>query len=370
MRRSLIEAVGTACLMLTLLASSVPLAFSQDIDETLPLPRWENEAPLQPMAEEPGSQFNSLLPSDPFANDPLELPPSGPRLSDAPPTLMPGYSELGPTDLSLFLRGSILQSDSPKAAMPHPTPVMDLRDLPADILQGLTDAPANEYVMDPLNLIPEVTRIDLDRLLEFHAKESLIHFYLLVIDTNQKLPDAATLDHLAHGALTRQKACLAVYPLGEPWRARILLSPSVHSSVTAATLSELAADCIQDAHQAQQSSLQLQRYTVRLSTRLFWLEKSLPIASAATSTTSLQEIAGQTKSTSSPLIGSKWIVPSLIAIAGLLATILLTLILRKKRSRLAMTEPTHVWILPDIEVTPRLGGAFSGGASNMISFKS
>jgi hypothetical protein len=158
--------------------------------------------------------------------------------------------------------------------------------------------------------------------------------------------------------------------MGEPWRARILLSPSVHSSVTAATLSELAADCIQDAHQAQQNSLQLQRYAVRLSTRLFWLEKSLPIASAATSTTSLQEISGQAKPSTINLLASTWAAPALIAIAGLLATILLTLILRKKRSHLAMTEPTHVWILPDIEVTPRLGGAFSGGASNMISFKS
>ena len=370
MRRKLNNLRALGYLILTLLASSAGQSYGQNIDEVLPLPRWDKEAPAQPVAEEPGSQFNSLLPSDPFADDNLTLPPSGPRLSDAPPTLMPGYSELGPMDLSLFLHGSILQSDSPKAAMPHPTPVMDLRDLPAEILQGLTDAPANEYVMDPQNLIPEVTRIDLDRLLEFHAKESQIHFYLLIIDTNQKLPDAATLDHLAHGALTRQKACLAVYPMGEPWRARVLLSPSIHSSVTAASLADLAADCIQDAHQAQQSSLQLQRYAVRLSTRLFWLEKTLPSASVASSTTSLQEIAGQSNPASSPLFGSKWILPSLITIAGLLATILLTLILRKKRSRLVMTEPTHVWILPDIEVTPRLGGAFSGGASIMISFKS
>jgi hypothetical protein len=356
--------------MLALLISGVSWAYGQGIDEALPLPRWENDAPAQAMAEEPGNQFNSLLPNDPFANDPLEFPASGPRLSDAPPTLMPGYSELGPTDLALFLQGSILQTDRPTAALPHPTPVMDLRDLPTEILQSLKDAPTNEYVMDPKNLIPEVTRTDLDRLLEFHAKDCQIHFYLLVIDTNQKLPDAATLDHLAHGALTRQKACLAVYPMGEPWRARILLSPSVHSSVTAATLSELAADCIQDAHQAQQSSLQLQRYAVRLSTRLFWLEKTLPSSSTATSSLSLQDIAGQTHPISNSLFQSTWIVPSLIAMAVLLTAICLTQLLVKKRSRQLMTEPTHVWILPDLEVTPRLGGAFSGGSSITVSFKS
>ncbi len=370
MRRKLTDLRALSYLVLTLLASCVSLAFSQDIDEALPLPRWENDAPAQPMAEEPGSQFNSLLPADAFVEDSLELPSSGPRLSDAPPTLMPGYSELGPTDLSLFLHGSILQSDSPTAAMPRPTPVMDLRDLPTEILDSLKDAPTNEYVMDPQNLIPEVTRIDLDRLLEFHAKDCQIHFYLLVIDTNQQLPTTAALDHLAHGALTRQKACLAVYPLGEPWRARVLLSPNIQSTVTTATLADLAADCIQDAHQAQQSSLQLQRYAVRLSTRLFWLEKTLPSSSTETNTSLLPKIAGQTHPISISLFQSTWIVPSLIAMAVLLTAIWLTQLLVKKRSRQLMTEPTHVWILPDIEVTPRLGGAFSGGSSITVSFKS
>jgi hypothetical protein len=369
MHQKLHKAWGIACLCLTLLASSERAALSQGIDEDLPLPRWEKDAPAQPINEEPGSQFNSLLPSDPFANDHLELPPSGPRLSDAPPTLMPGYSELGPTDLSLFLHGSILQSTDQTASVQRPTPIMDLRDLPTELLKGLADAPANEYLMDPQNLTPEVTRIDLERLLEFHSKESLIHFYLLVLDTNQKLPDTAALDQLAHGALTRQKACLAVYPLGEPWRARIFLSPTVHGSVTSAMLTELAADCIQDAHQAQLSSQQLQRYAVRLSTRLFWLEKSLPTASAAPSAASLQEIAGKEKPAGVSAFLSTWALP--LGLSGaVLFLLMLALLMRRNRKTPKMVEPTHVWILPDIEVIPRLGGAFSGGTSALISFKS
>jgi hypothetical protein len=369
MHRRLHKILGISCLSLTLLASSGRVVLGQSIDEDLPLPRWEKDAPAVPRNEEPGSQFNSLLPSDPFANDHFELPASGPRLSDAPPTLMPGYSELGPMDLSLFLHGSILQSADQSAVMHRPTPVMDLRDVPSELLKGLTDAPANEYLMDPQNLTPEVTRIDLERLLEFHAKESLIHFYLLVLDTNQKLPDSAALDDLAHGALTRQKACLAVYPLGEPWRARIFLSPTIHGSVTSAMLTELAADCIQDAHQAQLSSQQLQRYAVRLSTRLFWLEKSLPAVSAAPSTTSLQEVAASASPAILSHLLTTWALP--LSIGGaLLFLIALALILRARRSAPAMVEPTHVWILPDIEVIPRLGGAFSGGTSALISFKS
>jgi len=157
--------------------------------------------------------------------------------------------------------------------------------------------------------------------------------------------------------------------MGEPWRARVHLSPGIQRTVTTATLADLAADCIQDAHQAQQSSLQLQRFAVRLSTRLFWLEKTLPSSSTATSTSPLPKIAEPPHPLSKPLFQSTWIVPSLIAIAFLLTAICVTQHLVKKRSRHLMTEPAHVWILPDIEVTPRLGGAFSGGSSITVSFK-
>jgi hypothetical protein len=359
------------CLLLAvmLLVGESSHLLAQSIDEELPLPRWADEKPVMPLGAEPGSQFNSLLPSDPLDESPGMLQ-SGPRLADAPPTLMPGYSELGPMDLSLFLHGSILQSSKLAAAPRLPTPVMSLRELPPELLTALADSPANEYLLDPQNLLQELPRQDLERLLAFHASQARVRLYLLVLDKHQKLPDVVNLDALAHGALTRQHACLTVFPLGEPWRTRFLMSQSVHESVSAASLNELAADCIQDAQQVDDSAQQLQRLSVRLSTRLFWLEKGLGKATQ-TAHASLHEVTSNEAPTSLPSSpGSLWPLWQILLIGAFtVSSLILIFVITKHYARRRKPENSRVWILPDIEVTPRLGGAFSGGSAAVLTFK-
>lgn len=360
-------------LVLLVAGLSMPV-LAQSIDEELPLPKWENEAPALSPGAEPGSQFNSLLPADtllPAVDEPFGMINSGPRLADAPPTLMPGYGELGPTDLSLFLHGGILQSAKPATVLHQPTPAMSLRDLPQDVLAGLDTAPANEYLVDPQGLVTEVARLDLERLLEFHAKEARIRLYVLVLGTDQKLPAEANLDTLAHGALTRQHACLAVYPLGEPWRARFLMSKGVHQSATVETLSALAADCIQDAQQADESAQQLQRFAVRLSTRLFWLEKGLRTTPPQTPGMSLQEVVGAADAATAISVGQTvqfWRFLTL-SVSGITLLFVLLMLHRFQPWRRRTPDHSRVWMLPDPDVLPRLGGAFSGGTSAVLSFK-
>lgn len=337
---------------------------AQSVDADLPLPRWDNEPAQLPT----GSQFNSLLPSDSLTA-PSDFMSSGPRLTDTPPVLMPGYSELGPTDLSLFLHGSILDK-SPRAPAPRqPTAALALKDLPAEILQGLATSPANELLMDPLNLLGEIPRQDVERLLEFHVKEAKVRLYVLVIGADQKLPASMALDTLAHGALTRQHSCLAVYPLGEPWRGRLFMSQSVHQYVPVKNLAELAADCIADAQQAEESAAQLQRFAVRLSTRLFWLEKSLTGVGAQTS---LAEVAAVSEEApmSGRETGSTRTLAVLGLVLGVICLMVLTAVVLRLRAKRKRPDESYVWLLPDPEVLPRLGGAFSGGGGALCSFKS
>jgi hypothetical protein len=359
----------------TLLLTTFALAAAaQSVDEELPLPRWEKDPPV--MKSDAGNHFNSLLPADqllPALPEPQSMLQSGPRLGDAPPSVMPGYGDVGPMDLSLFLHGSILQAQKNPQSTHSPTPVLALRDLSQDITRALLDAPSNDLLIDPQNLVPEVTRGDVERLLTFHAGESTIRIYLLVIDANQKLPDSFDLALLAHGALKRQASCLAVYPLGEPWRARLLLSQSVHSAGTSASLADMAADCIRDAQQAEEEGAQLQRYAVRLSTRLFWLQKLLintPVK-AASNAPRLLEVVGQDASPAPAAVAIDirlWLALAATAVS-LLALIAILLLKRPPTSRRS-TPTSHTWILPEPEATPRLGGAFSGGAGAVASFKS
>jgi len=358
--------VGIAAMMAMLCTAS-----AQSIDEDLPLPRWEREAPRVD-ASDPGNAFNSLLPGETLVPALPEEPGMlhfGPRLNDTPTSLSP---QIGPTDLSLFLHGSLLQQAKPAQAPRVPTPVMALRDLSADLTKALTESPANTYLIDPQNLLPEVARGDLERLLDFHAGDARIRFYLLVIDADQKLPDSIDPALIAYGALTRYPSCLAIYPLGEPWRTRVLLSPSVHDVSSHETLMEMAADCIRDAQQADDADEQLHRYAVRLSTRLFWLQKAMPekamphvgVSPSLKEITSGQETLGSVSMLRLPL-WSKVLLGS--------SAILLTLWLSLRHLVMRRTQPTtttgQVWMLPEAEVQPRLGGAFSAGAGAVLSYK-
>lgn len=360
-------------LALALLAGLLGTARAQTIDDDLPLPRWDQRPPLvngAPVAPGPGSSFNSLLPGESLVPSLPEDPGAlqiGPRLMDTPSALS---SQFGATDLSLFLPGNLLQQARPAQAPRVPTPVLSLKDLPADLIAALPDSPANDYLIDPQDLVPEIARADLERLLAFHASDARIRLHLLILDADQKLPDSVDPATIAHGVLTRQPSCLAIYPLGEPWRARVLLSRPVHAAARPDALTALAADCIQDAQQADEPAEQLHRYAVRLSTRLFGLQQSLPVPGAAASPAMREVTAGGAEAPGGIVL---WLTSSVtqVVLAGIAACGLLWMLVRKLMKRhQRRTTSGQVWMLPEREPRPRLGGAFSAGAGAVISLKS
>lgn len=361
-------------------ASLATVLAHAESDVDLPLPRWTPELARPAGQPDAGRQFNQLLPPE---SNLLPPPPevqglleTGPRLSDGPPALMEDHGKLEPQDLTLFLHGSILNQAGDLPAPAKPTPAVSLRDLPPELLSNLYDAPAGDYLLDPQTLVPEVPRQDLDRLLEFHAKDARITLFLLVLDGDQKLPQTAALERIAAGALTKHDTCLAIFPLGEPWRARFMVSQSVHQYVATRSLTDLAEDCIKDAQQASDPVQQLHRFSVRLSTRLFWLEKSLPAEPGRPSTAGarLQEVAqgggaaagGLTKSAANAeaaAVAASVSLTTLFIIGGLFASGLWFV-----RSRRRHLQLSRVWLLPEQEVSPRLGGAFSGGAGAVVHY--
>lgn len=361
-----LAALLLACLWVLVPILPIP-ADAQSIDAELPLPRWE-ESPPSLDSLSPGGPFNNLLPGTliPALTDGSEVQRLGPRLDDAPTGLS---SQIGPTDLSLFLHGSLLQNARPAQAPRVPTPALAIQELPPDQVAALADIPANEYLADPQNLVPEVVRGDLDRLLEFHASDARIRLHVLVLDADQKLPASADPLQFAHGTLTRHLSCLAVYPLGEPWRTRIFLSKTLHHAAAADELTDMASDCIRDAQEADDPSEQLQRYTIRLCTRLYWLQKKLPdpaMRSVVNTTPSLQEVTGSQESAVSFV--SRYLLPSSLPMAAIGGIVILWQLLKRLKKR-RQDHPSHVWILPEPEVIPRLGGAFSAGAGAVLSYK-
>lgn len=338
-----------------------------------PLPTWDGQAWEAPVLT-PGSQFSNLLPES-GASDSVDgffLEGSGPLKS---PRLMVDDSGLSSHDLSLFLHGGLLNAPQ-EAARHQPTPTLALRDVPTSVLESLRQVPVNEYLINPQALVTEMPMLDLERLLQFHSSECRIRLYILVLDRDQKLASTALLNPLIARLRGQREICLAIYPLGEPWRARFMVSPLISQTSSLASMSEMAEDCIQDAMQVNDAEQQLQRFAVRLSTRLFWLEKSLPPANSIVLATApgLTEVvntpAGAIRNTEEALYGGSLLVMavtsllSLAAALGIYGGIRFWLRLRAARGK------QRVWMLPESEVAPRLGGAFSGGAGAMIQYGS
>lgn len=354
------------------LAATVSAA-GQSENELLPLPTWSE-------SEEPSPLLGGLLPQAPQVYQPglAPAPPSGEgiRLTDGPPQLFPeGFEGLQVGDMGLFLPESLLATGSDATPpMRPPTPAIAIEDLPLTAFDAACARSTTTFLLDPLGLIPEMPRASLERFLEFHAKDSRVPIIVLAMDRHHRLLEGVQLDRLASGQGSTAERAVVAYPIGEPWRARVFLSRSLHEAATRSYLTGMASDCINDALQVSDPHDQLHRFCVRLSTRLFWLEDVMPPAqSGVASKGALHEIESEASAASPALglsfleLGRQW---GWAVLAMALMAPLLWLASRRLSARRQAVARSTIWILPEPDIDPRLGGAFCGGTSATASFRS
>ena len=283
------------------------------------------------------------------------------------------------TDLSLFLPDALLGKTIQPYQNPGPTPVEALRDLDEDFLTICRESPGNEHLIDPENHVSETQKEDLLRFLQFHAHDARIKAYVLVTDRDQAIPRLADLSGIASGSLRSQDSCLAVYPLGEPWRARLFMSASIHKAIAPEYLKSVVEDCARDAAQVTDPLEQLHRFTVRLSIRLFWIEKLIGPGKPSLVQPTHEEVpsdilVGRELALAEALLEHdasfssgpvQWwsVVVGILASVGGGAVTYAALCYRRRRNL------NYVWMLPEIEMPPRLGGAFSGGGGAWIQYR-
>ena len=359
-------------------SAEVPQPAEKAEEHALPLPRWSEH------------ELKSFHDSLPTLNSPGVLPPtngepiadinelirtpltSGPRLDHF---FNQRDSELSPRlqaeDMRRFLPESILgmsdQNQSSRAQLP--TPLAALQDVPPEFLAACTQYLPNEYLIDPEQLVPEIQNHDLMRLLEFHARDARIKLYVLMIAHDQKLPEGVELEKVASGSLLKSDACLLIYPLGEPWRTRLFVSRSIHNQVSTGFLSDTIQACLNESLQTSNVHDQLRRYTIHLSTRLFWLQKALGTQSSAETGTG-QPLAEFAPQLNPPAAYSPFGFNSMTVwgAASLLAFGLTGLASRHLLQRLRLRRQRRIWMLSEPETVPRLGGAFTGGGGGMIRY--
>lgn len=343
-----------------------------ELDEILPLPQWSDGA------KENSQALGALLLPDGMLHDDLIPNPSSLTIEEPPSaTQFELQRPLG--DLSLFLPDALLGKAIKPALPTAPTSSEMLRELDAEFLAHCLEAPEQDHLIDPDSHVSETQREDLVRFLDFHARDARIKAYVVVTDRDQVVPSHADLSHAASGAFAKHDSCLAVFPLGEPWRARLFVSRSVSKVAGPDHLAGMVEDCAKDAMQVSDPLEQLHRFTIRLSIRLFWLERMMggnqPALSRVSAHDVPQDVIAKREAALTAALNtseiesgrSSWDLYSvglgmLLSLAGGAATYAA---LRHRRKKLL----GYVWLLPEIEIPPRLGGAFSGGGGCSIRFR-
>lgn len=353
-------------------------AWAQEDD--LPLPRWSPDE-LRAFGELGGapSLTETLLPDVPDymqdGSDPLR---SGPRLEDLPATLTGDITpRLSVEDLRLFLPDTqtlpAMEVRSAMAAgvLSHGV----LKEVTREFILAANEALRSEYLIDPDVIVPEMAHLQMLRFLEFHAHDARIKLYVLVIPKDSRLPAKPELDGIASGSLVKSEACLLVYSIGEPWRARLFVSKSVFEHTSATFLAETTQACAKAAMQSSAAADQLQNFAMELSTRLFWLQKALGKESTANVAQSLAEVAPPDAGSHTAGVAMPSVTPvatddAWTAVLWTLACVFMAAVgglgflhWQKRRKRRVQTR---VWILPEIETAPRLGGAFTGGGGAVV----
>jgi hypothetical protein len=376
--RSLRQVLLLALVCASGLSAEVVQSGEKAEEHVLPLPRWSEQELKAFRSPLPG--INSpevLLPKNGDAisdiNNLIHTPlSSGPRLDHF---FNNHEGELSPRlqadDIRLFLPESILgqPAQSGSSAVQIPTPIASLKDVPAEFLAACAQSLPREYLIDPDQLVPEIQNHDMQRLLEFHAQDARIKLYVLMVAHDQKLPEGAELEKIASGSLLQSDACLLVYPLGEPWRTRLFVSKSIHNQISTEFLSETIKACLQESLQTSNVHDQLRRYTIHLSTRLFWLQKALS-ADFADKTSKSQSLAEFSPNLKPPAVSSSHSLVTLMlwSSSSLLLLGLSVLTGRRFHRHMQLRKQRRIWMLSEPDTIPRLGGAFTGGGGRMIRY--
>jgi hypothetical protein len=377
-----------------LLAITASLSASTDTDDSsfaeadLPLPVWDPQEWQRLAKESSPAILGGLVPTlgEEIGMSPHPLGPAlSPKYPDAPPPLFGESDQALRAGLSLFLpEGLSFHTSSAAADQPtRPTPLHQLRDVTPEFLAAAKAWPTDDPLIDPDHALAETPAEDLRRFLGFHAEQAEIPITLIVLQSNEKLPASVTIDSFAQGSLSRRRSALLIYPLSEPWRARLFLPSAAHQAVSASYLHRLLEACLTEANRSSLPDDQLHDYVVQLSIRLFWLQKELAQSAPSSlafadpkQTPPLAEVGHDAPPLPAPTAASSHTLhlppASVITIAILLGFLLAVAgrrILRNAKANLKKRHHSRIWTLPDKETPPRLGGAFCGGSGAWGSWK-
>ncbi len=281
--------------------------------------------------------------------------------------LVPGSVLLGDP---LPVAGEEVEEPKSEAAKLPPPPteeeklVAPVTEIPDEFLGDYFGQKPESFLVDPQKLLSRQEQRDRVGFLRYHSGDSAVDLYFYLFEGGQEIPGAVRAEELMERFFDKGKpAAVVFYFVGAPQRAELHLSPSLTGMVQPAERQRALQSSVAEALEKADPVDQLDRFSVQMSIRLYWMEKSM----------------GGSRGDAGPLVEypakpapapkRKWWEPWLVkaqawflpaaGVGGVIGIGMLVTWLSGIRAR---------YRFPEIEVTPRLGGAHGAGVGAVITF--
>jgi hypothetical protein len=299
-------------------------------------------------------------------------PPALPQWSEADQELLkdgmlvPGSGLLG--DQSLVTeQGTPPPAPSLSVELPpQDDPTVVDSGIPEEHLADYFDTRPTSFLLDPQKLLSRQEQRDRVGFLRYHSEDSAVDLYLYLFDGPQEIPGEVRAEELVERMFGEGKpAAVVFYFLGAPQKAELRLSPSLAETVSVAERQRALQSSVAEALEKADPVDQLERFTVQLSIRLYWVEKAFGDGGPAIGP--LVVLADKpakvpARNRWQPWLAKarSWALPAAV-LGGAAAA-------GRRVSWGHGARARHRF--PEIEVVPRLGGAHGAGVGAVITFGS
>ncbi|MEM7013569.1 MAG: hypothetical protein AAF585_19015 [Verrucomicrobiota bacterium] len=240
----------------------------------------------------------------------------------------------------------------PFVGPPEPEPDFDViaEEQTEQIRELLQETPSS-YLIDPLQLLTEQEGHDLEHFLAYHAEAAPVDVAAMMLPSGVDLSGDVSFAELRREWFGDEPVMLVVYTLGNPGATELIWS---NDAMPLEAQQAIWAACLRESLVANEPFAQSQRYLTELATRLYWYHTDeIPAAAPP-----LDLVASSHEGSPRPSV----IIPMLGLLVMSFGSIgLVVYWIQRRRERMPM-------LLPEVELSPRLGGPFGGGGHAVVSF--
>jgi hypothetical protein len=239
-----------------------------------------------------------------------------------------------------------------------------------------------DFLIDPQHLLTEQKSNDIQRFLEFHSDEAEFDIFVMVLGEKQKIPDDVDLKALHEKWFGDQPAMLMVYYREHPDLTQLVVNADIASALPATVMAQVRENILREGSATDHAPDQVEKMAIELSIQLYWVgrlleqesKEGLELAAAgsaremsasADAPEVLREYAPQFF-LSDPVKAVPYLFLAVLFVIAFAGGAMLWAAWRWWRDRERFGG--RALLFPHFQITPRLGGEFSGGAFVGMSF--